>query len=195
MADKEERRADETWEGTTRFDISEKTEWIFVPLGYPSLAGRWRTYLEEQSVLLWRFWWEEWLRRDCACCCCCNKHAETTSAPAPVPAATPRTSLAIDLHLVRLFTIMVGGAGRLPWEVHLGWNITGSTGQVTALLEYRTGGGQYRTVHSFQGTTVSDYMVQPPGGQFFYGPQTIWFRLTATDALGSVSQELPVNLP
>lgn len=184
------------WEGVEQFEINEEAEWLFVPAGIPRLRGRWRSYVHENSFSIWRYWWEHWwlFRTECCCCCCCEE-ARSTSSSSGVPTAA-RSNLSIDFHVVKLFTILIGGQGRLPYEIHLGWTISGATGQVQVTLEYGGASRQYRNVASFQGSSVADYMVQPAGGGFIYGPQTVWFRLSASDSTGATaSQELPVNLP
>ena len=184
----------ERWEGVENFNLDGAGEWLFVPPGLAHLTGSWQDYLRENSIALWRYWWEHWWLWPCDCCCCCCDETRPAGGVGTTPA--PKSNLTIDFHVVKLFTILVGGGGRLPWEIHLGWAISGASGQVSVTLEYGGSSRQYRMIGTFSGASMADYTVQPPGGGFIYGPQTVWFRLTASDPTGaSASQELPVNLP
>src|SRR5580692_13122278 len=163
------------WEGAERFDVDDQAEWLFVPAGFPRLTGKWRSYLEHCSVELWRRWWESHCHEGCRCCCCPSAEPQAAGgAPAP-------SNLSINFYVVRLFTILIGGQGRLPYQIDLGWTVGGASGQVEVTLGYgKSASGPFRTVQSFQGASMADYMVQLPGGQYIYGPQTVYFQLTAT---------------
>src|SRR6516162_4046900 len=61
----------ERWEGVENFNLDGAGEWLFVPPGLAHLTGSWQDYLRENSIALWRYWWEHWWLWPCDCCCCC----------------------------------------------------------------------------------------------------------------------------